>query len=109
MMTPLLGDHMILSVPRARLQDGHVWLSKEWLVTNGLGGYASETLLCAPTRRYHGMFVPDLPAPWGRTVIIPRLDEEAVVDGDSLLLSGVEFEDGRLQTDLLRKRSLIQP
>ncbi len=92
---------MVFKVPRECLKDSHAFLAREWLVTNGLGGYASQTLLCAPTRRYHGMFVPDLPAPWGRTVIIPRLDEEAIVDGDSLLLSGVEFEDGRLQSDLV--------
>ena len=101
-MVTLQGDNMILSVPRNCLQDSNDLLSREWLVTNGLGGYASGTLLCAPTRRYHGMFVPDLPSPWGRTVMIPRLDEEAIVDGESVLLSGVEFEDGRLQGDLPR-------
>ncbi len=102
MATTLQSGNMILTVPRERLQDNDAWLSKEWLVTNGLGGYASGTLLGAPTRRYHGMFVPDLPSPWGRTVMIPRLDEEAIVDGESFLLSGVEFEDGRLQGDLPR-------
>ena len=40
---------------------------REWLVTNGLGGYASGTLLGLATRRYHGVFVPNLPAPRGRT------------------------------------------
>ena len=39
-------------------------------------------------------------SPWGRTVIIPRLDEEAVVEGEPFFLSGVEFDDGRLQSDL---------
>ncbi|HVG02159.1 MAG TPA: amylo-alpha-1,6-glucosidase [Nitrospira sp.] len=95
------GNHeMILPVPAERLQDSDAWLDKEWLVTNGLGGYASATLLCAPTRRYHGIFVPDLPAPWGRTVMIPRLDEVVVIDGSSFMLSGVEYEDGRVQGDL---------
>jgi predicted glycogen debranching enzyme len=93
------GD-MTLTVPPDDLRDNNSLLAKEWLVTNGLGGYASGTLLGASTRRYHGMFVPDLASPWGRTVIIPRLDEEAIVDGESTFLSGVEFEDGRLQSDL---------
>ena len=75
-------------------------IEREWLVTNGLGGYASSTLLCAPTRRYHGLFVPDLPSPWGRTVMIPRLDEVVLADADSVYLSGVEFEDGRVDVDL---------
>ncbi len=95
------AGHLInLAIPREALQDNQALLSKEWLVTNGLGGYASQTVLCAPTRRYHGIFVSDLPSPWGRTVMIPRLDEEAIVDGDSFLLSGVEFQDGRVQSDL---------
>lgn len=93
---------MTLSVALEQLQDNNGLLAKEWLVTNGLGGYASGTLLGAPTRRYHGMFVPDLPSPWGRTVIIPRLDEEVVVEGESLLLSGIEFENGRLESDLTK-------
>ena len=95
-------NDLTLRFSRDELGDTDSLLSKEWLVTNGLGGYASGTLLGVATRRYHGMFVPDLPSPWGRTVIIPRLDEEAVVDGQSFLLSGVEFEDGRLQSDLPR-------
>ena len=95
-------NDLTLRFSRDELGDTDSLLSKEWLVTNGLGGYASGTLLGVATRRYHGMFVPDLPSPWGRTVIIPRLDEEAVVAEQSFLLSGVEFEDGRLQSDLPR-------
>jgi len=94
------GGDMTLTIPRSRLRDDEAFLSKEWLVTNGLGGYASGTLLGAPTRRYHGIFVPDLPSPCGRSVMIPRLDDIAIVDGESFLLSGVEFEDGRVQSDL---------
>ncbi len=98
----LQEDKMTLSIPLEQLQDNDALLSREWLVTNGLGGYASETLLCAPTRRYHGMFVPDLPSPWGRTVMLPRLDEEVIAEEESCLLSGIEFEDGRLQGDLAK-------
>jgi predicted glycogen debranching enzyme len=89
-----------LTIPRHVLSDHDSCLSREWLVTNGLGGYASGTLLGAPTRRYHGMFVPDLPAPCGRTVMIPRLDEKVVVEGEPFFFSGVEFDDGRVQSDL---------
>ena len=39
---------------------------REWLITNGLGGYASGTLLGAITRRYHGLLIAALPAPLGR-------------------------------------------
>jgi len=43
---------------------------QEWLVTNGLGGYASGTLSGALTRRYHGYLVAALPTPFGRTVML---------------------------------------
>ena len=39
---------------------------REWLVTNGLGGYASGTVAGVVTRRYHGLLVAALPAPLGR-------------------------------------------
>ena len=76
-------------------------LSKEWIVTNGLGGYASSSLLGVATRRYHGIFVPDLPGR-GRTVIIPRLDETVEQGGDTVLLSGAEYADGRIDADGIR-------
>ena len=78
--------------------DPVVLLSREWLVTNGLGGYAAGTLYGAATRRYHGIFVPNLPAPKGRTVMIPRLDEW-VHAGQRIWLGGAEFADGRLEGD----------
>ena len=77
MSATLHSADMTLTIPRDRFHDDEALLCKEWLVTNGLGGYASGTLLGAPTRRYHGIFVPDLPSPCGRTVMIPRLDEVA--------------------------------
>ena len=51
-------------------------LAKEWLVTNGLGGYASGTVCGVPTRRFHGLLVAALPAPLGRTMML-----NDVVDG----------------------------
>ena len=65
--------------------------SREWLVTNGLGGYASGTLLGISTRRYHGVFIPNLPAPQGRTVLVPRLDEEVHGPSRVVQLGGAEF------------------
>jgi predicted glycogen debranching enzyme len=50
-----------------------VW--KEWLVTNGLGGYASGTLAGTVTRRYHGLLIAALPTPFGRTVMFNDLTE----------------------------------
>jgi predicted glycogen debranching enzyme len=49
---------------------------REWLVTNGLGGYASATISGAITRRYHGFLIAALPPPLGRTVVLNDLDVE---------------------------------
>ncbi len=48
---------------------------REWLVTNGLGGYASGTLSGIATRRYHGLLVAALPAPVGRMLMLGQLSE----------------------------------
>ena len=95
-----MSSESTISFPRDELRDSASLLSKEWLVTNGLGGYASSTIHGVATRRYHGTFVPDLPSPWGRTIIMPRLDEELSTEAGSVLVSGVEYEDGRLDSDL---------
>jgi predicted glycogen debranching enzyme len=47
--------------------------NQEWLVTNGLGGYASGTVLGVPTRRYHGLLVAALPNPAGRVMMLSSL------------------------------------
>ncbi len=52
-------------------------LRREWLVTNGLGGYASGTLAGPLTRRYHGLLVAALTPPVGRTVLVGGLVEIA--------------------------------
>jgi predicted glycogen debranching enzyme len=59
----------------------------EWLVTNGLGGYASGTVAGVVTRRYHGLLVASLPAPLGRMVMLNHLLERVrLADGDVLWL-----------------------
>src|SRR5438105_13830124 len=48
-------------------------VTREWLVTNGLGGYASGTVAGVITRRYHGELIAALPAPLGRTVMLSHV------------------------------------
>jgi predicted glycogen debranching enzyme len=70
-------------------------LGREWLVTNGLGGYAAGSIAGVVTRRYHGLLVAALPAPFGRTVMLNHLAEEAATpDGRRLSLTGIEQSDG---------------
>src|SRR3954452_8377276 len=52
-----------------------VLLQREWLVTNGLGGYASGTVSGAITRKYHGILIAALPAPLGRMVMWSHVSE----------------------------------
>ena len=54
------------------LQDG---LKKEWLITNGIGGFASSTILGANTRKYHGLLVAPLNPPENRCLILSKVDE----------------------------------
>jgi predicted glycogen debranching enzyme len=59
--------------------------SREWLVTNGLGGYASGTIGGVATRRYHGMLIAALPAPLGRVMMLNQLAERLELpDGTAL-------------------------
>jgi predicted glycogen debranching enzyme len=51
--------------------------SREWLVTNGIGGFASGTIAGSMTRRYHGLLVAALQPPLGRTQLVAVLDETA--------------------------------
>ena len=60
-------------------------LEREWLVTNGLGGYASGTIGGAATRRFHGKLIAALPSPLGRFMMLNHL-EESIETG-----SGVKY------------------
>jgi predicted glycogen debranching enzyme len=65
---------------------------REWLVTNGLGGYASGTVAGVVTRRYHGLLVAALPVPLGRVVMLNHLLERVRIRGGEPLWLGDEDE-----------------
>jgi len=56
-------------------------LRREWLETNGLGGFASSTIVGLDTRRYHGLLVAALAPPGGRTLLLAKVEETLVVGG----------------------------
>ena len=56
-------------------------LNKEWLITNGIGGYSSSTIIGANTRKYHGLLVAPLTPPARRFVILSKLDESIEIEG----------------------------
>lgn len=73
-------------------------LTREWLVTNGLGGYASGTIAGVASRRFHGLLIAALPAPLGRRMMLNHLSEMLKhKDGTTSFLSGEERAGGNLQ------------
>jgi predicted glycogen debranching enzyme len=85
--------------PRVMLWDRadssrEILLSREWLVTNGLGGYASGTISGAITRRYHGLLIAALPAPLGRMVMWSHISEVLRYDEEDEVSLGAEERAG---------------
>jgi predicted glycogen debranching enzyme len=72
---------------------------REWLVTNGIGGYASGTVAGLLTRRYHGLLVAALAPPLGRTLLLAKLDETAEYDCQAYPLSTNRWADGTVSPD----------
>ncbi len=72
---------------------------REWLETNGIGGYASSSISGANTRRYHGLLIAATRPPLGRMVLLSKFEETLIVDGQRFELStnqypGTVYPDG---------------
>lgn len=89
-----MTDRLVLG--RDLCDDLDASLRREWLVTNGLGGYASGTVAGAQTRRYHGLLIAARQPPVGRTATLVDLDVEADVDGRTYALACHEYADGTI-------------
>jgi len=75
-------------------------LSREWLETNGLGGFASSTVIGLNTRRYHGLLTASTTPPTGRVLLLSKLEETVVIDGQLRLFPGAEVrtvDPGKLE------------
>jgi predicted glycogen debranching enzyme len=66
-------------------------LRREWLETNGLGGFASSTIIGLNTRRYHGLLVAATKPPVGRMVLLSKLEETLLIDGQAFDLSANRY------------------
>ena len=71
--------------------------SREWLVTNGIGGYASGTVAGSQTRRYHGLLVAALRPPVGRTQLVSAVDEIVHYAGMDYSLATHRWASGALE------------
>jgi predicted glycogen debranching enzyme len=72
-------------------------LNREWLVTNGLGGYAAGTVAGIVTRRYHGFLIAALGGPFGRVLMLPHLSEQLRLPNGQNIRFGGEERTGGLQ------------
>jgi predicted glycogen debranching enzyme len=68
----------------------------EWLVTNGIGGFASGTVAGSLTRRYHGLLIAALQPPLGRTQLVASLDETLLYAGAEYNLATHRWESGAI-------------
>ena len=90
---------MEISLPQIRvgshvLTDVNEALKKEWLITNGLGGYASSTVLGINTRKYHGLLVASFNPPTDRRVLLTQLNEEVRTKNKIYRLGMRELKSG---------------
>lgn len=86
----------MIALSPAALRDLDTALAREWLVTNGLGGFASGSIAGANTRRYHGLLFAALRPPVERTLMVAKLDVAATYDGVAYPLATNEFADGTI-------------
>jgi glycogen debranching enzyme, archaeal type, putative len=86
----------VIVFERDTLQDFELSARREWLVTNGIGGFASGTIAGLNTRRYHGLLVASLNPPVQRTLLLAKLDVTATYRGKSYPLATNEFADGTI-------------
>ena len=66
-------------------------LSREWLETNGIGGFSSSTIVGLNTRRYHGLLTAATKPPVGRLVLVSKLEETLIIDRQRYELSANQY------------------
>lgn len=93
-------NELVRRIPCDRVVGGEhdPLLTREWLVSNGLGGYASGTVAGVPTRRYHGLLVAALPNPLGRMLMLNHLTEVVrLTDRVTIIGLGGQERNGQLE------------
>ena len=71
----------MITLDQLACRDLHSAKKREWLVTNGIGGYASSTVAGLNSRRYHGLLIAATKPPLGRFVLLSQLEDAIVVNG----------------------------
>ena len=94
---------VLLDIQRDALGNFDAGASREWLVTNGIGGYAAGTVGGANTRRYHGLLVASRRPPVERSVLVAGLDCHVTYRCRRVALSSHEFTGGYVHPDGWRR------
>ena len=81
----------MITFDQASCRDLDVALSREWLETNGIGGFSSSTIAGLNTRRYHGLLTAATKPPVGRFVLLSKLEETIVIEGRRYELSANQY------------------
>src|SRR4051812_25673293 len=93
-------------------EDSHGELAKmlgqEWLETDGRGGWASSTVACVNTRRYHGMLVSGEHFPATRLVLVSKVEETLQVGEARVALSTNQYPDAVFPHGFLTIRSFVR-
>jgi predicted glycogen debranching enzyme len=91
---PFSGSNPGFAIGRDIANTWETSSAREWLTTNGIGGYAAGTISGANTRRYHGILVASLKPPVERVVLVAKLELSVVYLGREYHLSANEFDSG---------------
>ncbi|MEP6708154.1 MAG: glycogen debranching enzyme N-terminal domain-containing protein, partial [Pyrinomonadaceae bacterium] len=81
----------MIAVTKEIVSNPDTSMSREWLETNGLGGFASSTVSGINTRRYHGLLTAATKPPLGRVVMLSKLEETLIIDGRRYELSANQY------------------
>ncbi|KAB2880612.1 glycogen debranching protein [bacterium] len=84
-------DGILITFPRETCSDYYFATQKEWLETNGIGGFASSTIIGANVRRYHGLLVASLKPPTHRFVLLSKLEENISINGKTYEFSTNQY------------------
>src|SRR5215470_16394769 len=86
-----MGGAAMIQLKKEICSDLDSALSREWLETNGIGGFASSTIVGLNTRRYHGLLVAATKPPVGRFVLLSKLEETLFIEGQAFELSANRY------------------
>jgi predicted glycogen debranching enzyme len=82
---------MMIEFDQESCRDLNVALTREWLETNGIGGFSASTIAGLNTRRYHGLLTAATKPPVGRFVLLSKLEEVLLIDGRRCELSSNQY------------------